>query len=612
MSIDVAPAKANRRWVWLRVCRPLLLWLLLFLVAAGHKLHEYLLQQTRLVAAVSFQGKKSYEAVVTLDGKPYQFGDLVSLGSHTLTIRNPKAVSFQTNLFVWYGEHNLRGIDLKRTTGTLAISAMPAAEKLVIFGHEFDVTLTNSIGFTSSVPTDEYFVSANYKYWKRTEKVTVRADATATYGFAPKLGALQIEGSHPDIRYQLRNDKHELIEAGALPATIAGLPASDSYELIARRKEDWQTNAVSVTDGATNTVKVAFIYGAATIESDPAGATVLKAGRELGVTPLTLSELNTRSFEFSLRLAEYETVNGGIAITANATNAFHTNLISQHYTAAIASARQHFENKDYDRAIEAATEALKYKAGDEAAMKLQAESATMAHLSKSEAWGERGNFTNAIAEANLALATALENARAKELIAEYTNREQERLEAIRKHEEELAEQERQRREREAAERLAQVRTKELHEAFAIAERPYENASQFMSHELVVSNSAAVAGSAIETALTSEQPVFENVRLRWIYPHLFMLEGRQRVGVGYRDCLIVGSQVREDETRIQFKVFEYEHPPDLKLLGGMLQLSTGVTITSQDPKVVAEKAERFRVRVKEGVELVKGKIQKPTD
>ena len=64
-------------------------------------------------------------------------------------------------------------------------------------------------------------------------------------------------------------------------------------------------------------------------------------------------------------------------------------------------------------------------------------------------------------------------------------------------------------------------------------------------------------------------------------------------------------------RIQFKVFEYEHPPDVKLLGGFLQLSTDIKITSQDPKVAAANAEKFRLRVKEGIELVRGRIQKAT-
>lgn len=70
----------------------------------------------------------------------------------------------------------------------------------------------------------------------------------------------------------------------------------------------------------TNAVKVEFVYGVAIIQSDPVGAMVLKDGRELGVTPQTLPEVNCGVFEFSLRLNEYETAAGTVTITANQTN----------------------------------------------------------------------------------------------------------------------------------------------------------------------------------------------------------------------------------------------------------------------------------------------------
>jgi hypothetical protein len=160
-----------------------------------------------------------------------------------------------------------------------------------------------------------------------------------------------------------------------------------------------------------------------------------------------------------------------------------------------------------------------------------------------------------------------------------------------------------------AEQQAQQRTRELSETFSSANRPFENASQFSSHELVTTNSVTAMGNGISGALSGANPPFENVRLYWIYSHLFTLQARQRVGIGYRDCLIVGSQVRENETRIQFKVFEYEHPPEVKLLGGLLSVNTDVKITSQDPQVVAAQAAKFQQRIKDGINLVTALIQR---
>lgn len=608
-NIDVATVRMGRFQAWARVCRPLLLWFVAFIALWGYTLHHHFLRQTRLAAAVSFQGKRiGYEAEIFLDGSPHRFGELVSLGRHQLTVRNPKAVTFQTNLFVWYGRRELGEIVLKRAKGILSVSAVPIAERLTIRGPEFSIVLTNSAGFTSSVPTDRYVVEASYKYWKEIEGVTVSTDATANHKIAPRLGTLTVGASHADISYELRKSDRTLMESGTLPVTIAGLSESSGYQLLSERKTDQQSQIVAVNGGTTNTVKVEFVYGTAIIESEPAGATVLRNGREIGTTPLTLPEVNLGSFEFTLHLAEFETVSGTLTIAANETNSFHTNLISRYFTLAMASARQYYANADYDRALKAATEALKHKAGDAEATGLQREAKTMGHLVRAEALALRGDFTNAISEANLALTTTPDSKQAKELLADYTNREQQRIEAVRKREAELAEQERQRRERERIEQLAQQRIRELHDGFAAANRPYENASLFSSYELIATNDVRKVGNAINSALTSKQPAFGNLKMNWLYPHIFMIEARQTIGIGYRACLILGTQVRENEVRIQFKVFEYEHPPDLKLLGGLFQLSTAINVTSQDPNVEAQKAERFRQRVKEGIELLKGRIQ----
>jgi hypothetical protein len=205
-----------------------------------------------------------------------------------------------------------------------------------------------------------------------------------------------------------------------------------------------------------------------------------------------------------------------------------------------------------------------------------------------------------------------DNERAKELVADFTTKEQERLEAVRKREAELAEQERQRQARLQAEQQAQQRALELSEVFNAANRPYENAAQFSNHELATTNSVAVVGNAISRALSGANPPFENVQLNWLRPHLFKLVARQRVGIGYRECLILGSQVRDNESQIRFKVFEYEHPPQVTLLGGLLSLNTNIKVTSQDPQVAADQAAKFQQRVKEGINLVTALIQRAAD
>lgn len=613
MATHLPAATETRSQYWRRVLRPLHWWLLLVLVLYGIRLHQRLSAQTNLKFTAEVPGQPFFaEASAELDGKPFASGQRVRLGWHQLALTHPKGNRFATNLFVWYGERNLGKIVMARAQGTLVLSATPVAQRLVIRGPEFSTTLTNSSGFNSLVPTDRYVVEATYRYWQDATAVEVSKDTTATYRFAPRFGSLSIEASHPDISFVLRKADGTLMETGQLPTTIVGLPEASDYQLRALRKEDSHDNVVTVTAGQTNTLKIEFVYGVVTIESEPTGATVLKDDNEIGRTPLTLPEVKPGTFKFSLRLDEYETANRELSVIASQTNAFRYTLISQHFTRAMTDARQFYANAAYPLAIQAATEALKYKAGDAEATNLLHDATMMEHLAKAQSWAARGEFTNAITEANAALALAPDNAHAKELVADYTNREQQRLDAIRKREAELAEQARLRQEQELAEQHARERTKEFVQEFSNADARHEDANLFSTRELTETNFPAnKAADNIVAALRDSPITFDNAQVNWITSYMFTLEPRQRMTPGYRSILIMGCQTRDNEVRIRFKVYEYEHEhiAPISLLGGMLQVKAQASVTSQDPQVAAANAQKFRMRIKAGVDLVQGLIVK---
>jgi len=194
----LSPANENRFQHWLRVLRPLSWWVLLVLVLYGIRLHQRLSEQTRLVFSVSLQGQPLlYEASATLDGQRATSGQHISIGSHTFQVTHPKGETFSNNWFNWYGEHNLGNIDLKRTKGTLAIAVDPPAPILSIRGPEWSLTLSNSYGMTSSVPTDLYAVESRYAHWERADEVSVVFGGTASWRIAPHLGAVQLSCNHP-------------------------------------------------------------------------------------------------------------------------------------------------------------------------------------------------------------------------------------------------------------------------------------------------------------------------------------------------------------------------------------------------------------------------------
>ena len=534
-----------------RGVRPLAWWLILVLILYGHRTHQRLMEQTRLNFSVSMQGRP-LDGTVTLDGHSVFSGEKISLGSHRLMVTHPKASAFSTNFFVWYGEHDLGDLALTRARGVLKVAASPPAQSLTIRGPEFSVILTNTSGLTSAVPTDQYVVEALYEHWQKREEVPVMDGLTAVQAFAPKFGALRLEASHGDVTYELRNGNRERLSVGSLPATITELPEG-KYQVSARRNDDERDWVVTVTAWATNAAKMEFMYGAANLESDPPGATVTSGGKEYGVTPLTLPELKPGQFEFSLALSDYETLTGSVAVATHATNQFHGTLVSRHYTLALESARRYYANEDYGRAAESATEALKYKPDDVEAMKI---------------------------------------------VADYAAREQQRIEAQRKQ-----------REAEMAQQQRQQRINHLNEVFEAVSQTYENAHMFGNFEFKATNRLGAVASAINQAMLTTQPAFVVVKFDWPQPDTFTLQVRQRVGIGRRECLIVGVQVGEDETQVRFKVVEYEQPAPIKILGGVITLTPRITIASQDSNAIRAKEEQMHVRVVEGTKLVGERIKK---
>ncbi len=573
-----------------------------------YRTHERLSAKTSVSFEPTLANKSvSCESQATIDRKSVRSGQCISIGWHTLIISHPKAKSFSTNLFVWYGDNELGQIVLERATGMLAVNARPAAHTLTIRGPEFSLTLTNTPGITSAVPTDQYIIEATYKYWHHREEVTVLTGDTASQSFTPKLGMLRIEASHADATYQLRDAKGTRLEFGSLPATLPELPEGN-YELTARRKRDQREMPVRINANLANLIRMEFVYGAALIESDPSGATVYSDSSELGVTPLILPELKPGAFEFTVRLSDYEDTAGSLTVTANQTNSFRTNLVSRFYTRALEQANQFYADKSFDRAAEAATEALRYKPDDANAKRMQRDATGHAHLARAESLGGQGDYTAAIKAANAAIESLTESVYAKTLLADLTKREQERVEAEQKRQAELAELKRKQEEAAQAANRRQLNINRLSSRFYELNRSYSNSETFSRYELVATNEAQSAATKINSALVGGQPAFEIVKYEWPQADMFTIQARHKIGIGYRECLIVGGNVQPGEMHVLYKVFEYDNPPELKLLNGFLTATTSIKVTSRDPQVEQRKADKFQERIKEGIKSVQDRVR----
>ena len=579
---------------WLRVLRPIGWWVLLVLILFGYRKHEEWSAKTRVSFKVTLQGKRAAGASVTLDGQPFMNGSVVAVGRHRLEVSHQKAGPFSTNFFLWYGEHDLGTIALKRTEGVLVLQVEPPALGLRITGPDWTRILTNSPGLTSSIPTDVYDIEA--RFLRNTESTTIRIDPVSTglKRIAPHLGALYLTGSHTETRFQLRDTTETPIESGELPATISLLPVG-SYKLTAEHHGDKRTETVVVREGATNETRVEFVYGAAFLETDPPGAAVVGPdGASLGTTPLRLSDLPPGIWKGELRLAEYESVPLSFTITANETNVFRTNLVSRNYEPGMRAARQYLKDGDPDGALKALEPVLRVTPKDAAARKLEGEAKLAAHLRRGEKLAWSGDLEDAKAEATAALALDAQNADAQALLKQIEARVAEK-----KQNDEKAVEQKHR------ERLA-LPGKLLEQATD----EYRSVSGLVEEQKLEANMTAMETVlAILRSLRNEEPRFIADEKRSQAPDSFIIDARQELPSGLRRCLIVGAQTGEKETRILYKVLEYKTEAAIKFsIGALINAPASVNYVPLYP-AKPDMTEKQKAQVREGVTAVTERLSR---
>jgi tetratricopeptide (TPR) repeat protein len=584
-----APEKKANQWA--KGLRPLFLWVLLVCVLFAIHTHERLLATTHIRFSVLLNGRP-IDATATLNGQSIGDMELVRLGRKEFSVSHPKAEPFSTNLFIGYGKNDLGRISLKRSTGILNIKANPPATLITIRGPEFSHRLTNTGSMALTVPTDEYVIEATYPHWSGGSKATVSTSGE-TARFDPPLGALRVECNQADGFCRLLNLNEKSIASGRLPAVFEGLPEG-TYQIIASLNGRERIRTVEVRTGKTNEVTVQFIYGAAAFETVPAGVTVLGAdGRALGLTPLVVSGLEAGGQNFTLRREGYEPVTAVLQIDGNQTNSLRTNLVSAEYVRAMKAAQEHFESERFDLALQAAERSLVIIPEDPSAIALKRKAFGKENVRLAKIAASQVDYATAVRSLAAVLEISPEDAEAKTLLQQYQklqqNQEQER---IRERAESLAKEERLR------------RIAGLKESLESASRRYEGADSFPPEELNYAKDVKLVGDGLLRVLRDLPPKFTISRYEWTKNDIFMMESRQNLQDGWRECVVVGGETSNGQAMICFKVIEHQTPHTVNVLGGALtaQLTTDADRNGQ-------RAERFQAQIKEGVKAVRERFQK---
>lgn len=582
----------SRLRYWVRVLRPLSWWFLLVLVLFAIRTHERWMERTRFIFTSAVAGQPDYSPpYATIDGKPIVSGERVSLGSHRFDLTHPKGVPYSTNLFVWYGGHDFGKVELARRKGTLVVTAEPPAARIAIRGPEFSVTLTNSAGISTSVPTDQYVVEARYQHWENTRLIYVSENVPNTLSIAPKFGALQLSCNQSEATFQLVRGDDEIMDAGAFPVTVPGLPPG-TYSLVAwHHQHRWDVRP-EVKSGFTNEIQVEFKYGSAVLETKPPGASVTgKDGHYWGTTPLQLSELQPGVWGFNLRLDNFEAVSALVSVVADTTNTVRTNLISQSFTGAMRAARQAMDTASYDSAIEFLGDALRANPDEPAASSLLREARGLRSIRLAETLGMNGDFIGGGMELQKALTCLPDNQQAKQMVADFRQHEPEQRERMR------------------IERLEQGK-----KCFDSVLKRFSDSELFSGYEFKTTKPVMEVRRAIVEAMKG-QNAFRYTADIWPTLETFQLEATQEfqtvlaTSAGRRNVIIVGARVKDDETQILFKVLEYKTEAQIKFsIGNLIGAPVAVNYVPLHSSRVPNMSDKNRVQLIEGLSNVTASIQ----
>lgn len=126
-------------------------------------------------------------------------------------------------------------------------------------------------------------------------------------------GAVELTSQPAGAQYEVHpsgvlmvapEDRH----SGATPATVNDLPPGE-YEVTFTR-EGWAPHRETVSIAKNQTVHLNWTFpnGVVKLESTPAGATVLREGTKLGVTPLTVGDVPSGDVKYQLVLENYDPV----------------------------------------------------------------------------------------------------------------------------------------------------------------------------------------------------------------------------------------------------------------------------------------------------------------
>jgi hypothetical protein len=217
------------------------------------------------------------------------------------------------------------------------------------------------------VPVGNYSLVISRKGWEQQTDLSISRGVITTNKAAFPYGAIEVTSDPTGVLISTNG-----VDIGKMPTVLRELRPGQ-YTLTATDGDNDLSADVNVEPGATARYAFSFHYGKAQLISTPSGASVIRKGKEIGKTPLTLERIPAGETTVELQLDGYAPTSFPVQVTAGVTTSLTTKLISKRYSQAMKQAHEALDTAQYAEAQKFISAALETEPDDVTAISLRDE-----------------------------------------------------------------------------------------------------------------------------------------------------------------------------------------------------------------------------------------------
>jgi len=317
---------------------------------------------------------------------PAHIDDLPA-GDYTLSLRRGD-YSEQHSFAVIRQQHLETNVVMN--LGIVELSSSPADAEYEISGngHHWQGKLPAHV---EDVPVGDYTLSATRSDWTLDSGISVTRGGITTNVTEFPYGSIEVTSEPTGLVVSTNG-----VEIGKTPITLQELKPAQYTLTVSDGDNDLMAD-VNVAQKEAAKHDFVFHYGAVQLSSTPAGAVVIRKGKGIGKTPLTLDHVPAGETTVELRLQDYVSTNVTIQAVEGVTTDLSVKLLNVQYLQDMKKAHDALDAGQFADSQTAIAAALAIETNDPAAIELQ------------------GEVTQASAKADEAAKTAQANAKAQML-----------------------------------------------------------------------------------------------------------------------------------------------------------------------------------------------------